>query len=272
MNEVIDNALEKTDTEQGASIAEASKTPIDIALLSQVIEAMLFAADAPLSLKQLQKVLVHPDYAKPSTDDIKQAINDLQAVYADRGIELQTVASGYRFQIKPAYASWMNQLWDEKPPRYSRALLETLVLIAYRQPITRAEIEDVRGVAVSTNIMRTLVERGWVRAVGHRDVPGKPSLYATTKAFLDYFNLPNLEALPTLEAVRDLDSIAAELGAEFEQALTQENVELTTAQPVDADPDATTSQQPLTQTDMAKSTEVDDDELIDSTAITEDEV
>ncbi|MCD6055072.1 MAG: segregation and condensation protein [Gammaproteobacteria bacterium] len=194
---------------------------IEPRVLISVIEAVLFASDQPLSLKQLQKAATHPEYAEPALEAVKAALTQMQEHYSDRGIELQAVGSGYRFQIKPQYARWVSQLWEEKPPRYSRALLETLVLIAYRQPITRAEIEDVRGVAVSTNIIKTLVERGWVRVVGHRDVPGHPSLYATTKAFLDYFNLPALEALPTLEAVRDLDSIASELGAEFEQALAE---------------------------------------------------
>ena len=206
-------------TDEAASKDMIARQPIETTQLGCIIEAILFAADAPLSLKQLQKTFKHAEYVEPSTADIKDSLAHIQTLYAERGIELALLGEGYRFQVKPAYGTWIGQLWDEKPPRYSRALLETLVLIAYRQPITRAEIEEVRGVAVSTQIIKTLLERGWVRSVGHKDVPGKPSLYATTKDFLAYFNLTNLDALPTLEAVRDLDSIAAELGEEFEQVL-----------------------------------------------------
>jgi segregation and condensation protein B len=131
--------------------------------------------------------------------------------YAGSGLELKQVASGFRLQVKPAYETWVSRLWDQRPPRYSRALLETLALIAYRQPITRGEIEDIRGVSVSTNIIRTLQEREWVRPLGHKDVPGKPALYGTTRAFLDYFNLKTLNQLPTLAEIRDLDQYNPEL-------------------------------------------------------------
>jgi segregation and condensation protein B len=129
---------------------------------------------------------------------------------------LKQVASGYRFQVRADYGEWVGRLWKEKPPRYSRALLETLALVAYKQPITRGDIEEIRGVAVSTNIMRTLIEREWVRVVGHRDVPGHPALYATTKNFLDYFNLRSLDELPTLAEIRDLTAGVEELEMEEE--------------------------------------------------------
>lgn len=140
----------------------------------------------------------------PNRGELSQALESLQADYAQRGIELVQVASGYRVQVRRELAPWIGRLWEERPPRYSRALLETLALIAYRQPITRGEIEEVRGVAVSTHIVRTLLERGWVRVVGHREIPGRPALYATTKEFLDYFNLSSLAELPALSEVQAL--------------------------------------------------------------------
>jgi len=133
-----------------------------------------------------------------SRDAIREALDWLQADCAERGIELQHVASGYRFQVRQELAPWISRLWEERPPRYSRALLETLALIAYRQPITRGEIEAIRGVSVSTNIMKTLQEREWIRVVGHREVPGRPALYGSTRQFLDYFNLKSLDDLPAL--------------------------------------------------------------------------
>jgi len=135
----------------------------------------------------------------------------LHAEFEGRGIELKEVASGFRIQVKHELAPWISRLWEERPARYSRALLETLALVAYRQPITRSEIEDVRGVTVSTHIMRTLQDRGWIRIVGHRDVPGHPEMFGTTKEFLDYFSLKSLDELPTLSQLRDIESINAEL-------------------------------------------------------------
>src|SRR5690606_37903643 len=136
--------------------------------------------------------------------------------------ELMEVASGYRFQVRPEYAPWASRLWEERPRRYSRALLETLAIIAYRQPITRGEIEDIRGVAVSTNIAKTLLEREWIRVVGHKDVPGRPAMYATTRQFLDYFNLSSLEQLPPLADIRDLEDIGRELEAKWASGETAE--------------------------------------------------
>ena len=171
--------------------------------LKQIIEAVLMASGEVLSIERLQ--LLFDDYDQPKSPQIKQALESLMEDFSGRGIELVEVASGYRLQVRKEVASWVTRLWDEKPQRYSRALLETMSLIAYRQPITRGDIEDVRGVAVSSNIIRTLLEREWIRVVGHRDVPGRPSLYATTKEFLDYFSLKSLDELPSLDEIRDID-------------------------------------------------------------------
>jgi segregation and condensation protein B len=156
------------------------------------------------------------DEERPPTGEINKALEQLgiSCSRSQRGIELKKVASGYRFQVKQDINEWVSRLWKERPQRYSRALLETIALIAYRQPITRAEIESVRGVSVSTNIIRTLQEREWIRVVGHRDVPGKPALFGTTNAFLDSFGLQNLDDLPTLAEIRDMESLVPELQLE----------------------------------------------------------
>ncbi|MEJ2143235.1 MAG: SMC-Scp complex subunit ScpB [Gammaproteobacteria bacterium] len=177
--------------------------------LKRIIEAVLFSSDEPLDIKRLMELF--PEDGHPGRDAIKAALDSIQSDCEDKSIELKEVKSGFRFQVRQKYADWVTKLWEEKPARYSRAAMETIALIAYRQPITRAEIEEVRGVSVSTQIIRTLMERDWVKVVGHRDVPGKPALYATTKAFLDYFNLKSLEDLPTLAEIKDIDSINAEL-------------------------------------------------------------
>ncbi len=174
--------------------------PIDITL-KMTVEAALFAADQPMTLQQLKYLFDEP---VPTDGMLKQVIDALITDYQNRGIILQEVASGYRFQVAAQMAPSVARLWEEKPTKYSRALLETLALIAYRQPITRGEIEDIRGVSVSSHIVRTLLERGWIHCVGHKDVPGRPAMYATTRAFLDYFNLANLDGLPTLAEVKDL--------------------------------------------------------------------
>ena len=150
----------------------------------QIIEAAIFAAAEPLSAERLQQLF--DEASQPSLPEIKQLIVELEEECATRGVTIQRVASGYRFQAKADYAPWLQRLWEKRPPRYSRALLETLALIAYRQPITRGEIEDVRGVAVSSDIIKKLTEREWIKVVGHRDVPGKPAMFGSTKQFLDY--------------------------------------------------------------------------------------
>ncbi len=178
--------------------------------LKPIIEAVLSASDHPLSVDQIFN-LFHGDIDQPGKDEIRQVLHELVDDYQNRGLQIKQVASGFRYQASPDYANWISRLWEQKPPRYSRALLETLALIAYRQPITRGEIEAIRGVSVSSNIIKTLQEREWVRTLGHKDVPGKPSLYGTTSTFLDYFNLKSLNELPTLSELKDLDSFHPEL-------------------------------------------------------------
>ncbi len=177
--------------------------------LKPILEALFAAADRPLSVNQISD-LFSGDIDQPSKDDIRKAIDEIGGQYQDSGLELKQVASGFRLQVKPAYESWISRLWDQKPPHYSRAMLETLALIAYRQPITRGEIEDIRGVSVSTNMIKTLLEREWVKPLGHKDVPGRPTLYGTTRSFLDYFNIKSLNELPTLSEVSDLDRYTPE--------------------------------------------------------------
>ncbi|MFT7287189.1 MAG: segregation and condensation protein B [Halieaceae bacterium] len=178
--------------------------------LVQIVEAALLAADKPLSVAHLGALF--EDHERPGKDDIAAALAAASERCEDRGYELVEIASGFRFQVRGQLSPWVSRLWQERPQKYSRALLETLALIAYRQPITRGEIEEIRGVAVSTNIIRTLHEREWVRVVGHRDVPGRPAMYATTRQFLDYFNLKSLDQLPALAELRDLETLNAELG------------------------------------------------------------
>ena len=177
--------------------------------LKNIVEGALLAAGRSLNLDDLQTLF--EESARPDKGALKKAIDALREEYAERGIEIKETASGFRIQVKQMYAEWVSRLWEERPTRYSRALLETLALVAYRQPITRAEIEDVRGVSVSTSIVRTVQERDWIRVVGHRDVPGRPAMYGTTKTFLDYFGLKSLDELPTLAELRDIDSINVEL-------------------------------------------------------------
>ena len=181
--------------------------------IKYIVESVLLAAGKPLGIDQL--LAVFGDGEQPERDDIREAVTALQQDYAERGIELVEVASGYRIQVSQSMEPWVSRLTEEKPARYSRALLETLALVAYRQPITRGEIEDIRGVSVSSSIMKTLQEREWVRVVGHRDVPGRPAMYGTTRQFLDYFNLNGLDDLPTLMELRDIDTINAELDLEL---------------------------------------------------------
>jgi segregation and condensation protein B len=176
---------------------------MELTKLKKIIEAALMASGDVLSIERLQ--LLFDDFDKPKSPKIKEALDSLMNDFSGRGIELVEVASGYRFQVHKDVAPWVTRLWDEKPQRYSRALLETMSLIAYRQPITRGDIEDVRGVAVSSQIIRTLLDREWVRVVGHRDVPGRPAMYATTKEFLDYFSLKSLDELPSLDEIREID-------------------------------------------------------------------
>jgi segregation and condensation protein B len=177
--------------------------------LSYVLEAVLLAAGRPVSVDQMLELF--EESQRPSAEEVQAALEELAGRCADRACELREVASGWRMQVRAQYADVVSRLWQERPSRYSRALLETLALIAYRQPITRSEIEDIRGVTVSSTIMRTLHERSWIRVVGHREVPGRPELLGTTREFLDYFGLKSLDDLPTLAELRDLDDIKVQL-------------------------------------------------------------
>ncbi len=177
--------------------------------LKIVVEAALLAAGRPLNVDQVRELF--DERERPTAAEVTEAIHDLAADYEGRALELVEVASGWRAQVRRAYSESVSRLWTERPSRYSRALLETLALIAYRQPITRAEIEEVRGVTVNPNILRTITERGWVRVVGHREAPGRPELLGTTREFLDYFGLKSLDALPTLAELKDMDNVGVQL-------------------------------------------------------------
>ena len=174
--------------------------------LKAIVEAALAAAGGALSVERILELFDDTD--RPDPEAVEQALLTLQTEYRDRGLELVEIASGYRLQVPRRYAPWISRLWDEKPARYSRALMETLALIVYRQPITRPEIEDIRGVAVTSHIIKTLLEREWVRVIGHRETPGRPALYATSRVFLDEFGLKSLDQLPKLSASDPLPSLA----------------------------------------------------------------
>jgi segregation and condensation protein B len=181
--------------------------------LEILVETALLAAGRPLSLADLRRLF--PEEAAPSDEDLTGALAEVARHASERGLVLREVASGYRLEVRADVASFLAPLWNERPPRYSRALLETLALIAYRQPITRAEIEEVRGVSLATSILKTLEEREWIRVVGHREVPGRPALYATTRQFLDYFGLVRLDELPPLESLEQ--EVGLEGGADGEE-------------------------------------------------------
>ena len=178
-------------------------------LIRKIIEGALLAAGKSLDIGQLERLF--EDSERPPRDQLRAALEEIDVDCRERGFELKQTASGYRFQVSQELAPWVNRLWEEKPKRYSRAMLETLSLIAYRQPLTRGDIELVRGVAVSSEIIKTLQERDWIRVVGYRDVPGKPALFATTKQFLDYFNLKSLDDLPALGEIKDFTDLDSEL-------------------------------------------------------------
>lgn len=188
--------------------------------LQQILEAALMVAGRPLPVAHMQRLFDEAE--QPSTAEIQTALEALRERYQISGIELREVASGFQFQAKTELSPWLSRLWEERPPRYSRALLETLALIAYRQPITRAEIEEIRGVTVSSHITKTLLEREWIRVIGYREVVGKPALYGTTKTFLDHFNLKSLDELPTLAELKDLDVQEAKLQVQLELPQTDE--------------------------------------------------
>lgn len=184
--------------------------------LKQIVEGLLMASDKPLSLDDIYKIFYNEDN-NFELITLKEVIDEIASDCAQRGIELKEVASGWRFQVKPELSLWVNKLYQERPPKYSRALLETMSLIAYRQPITRAEIESVRGVAVGSNIIKTLLEHEWVKVIGHKEVPGRPAIFATTKKFLDHFNLKSLRELPELMEFTEaaVEEIAAKDNSEI---------------------------------------------------------
>jgi len=189
--------------------------------LKNIIEAALMVSERPVSLTQLL-ALFEKELDGPERADVRAAVDQIAEDYTGRGIELKEVASGFRIQVNGDYSEWINLLFEDRPPRYSRALLETLAIIAYRQPVTRAEIEEIRGVSVSSNIIRTLQERSWIRVVGQRDIPGKPELLATSKEFLDYFNLKKLSDLPSLAEIKDFAQINPDLFDELEKKIQEE--------------------------------------------------
>lgn len=202
--------------------------------LKMIIEGALLAAGHSLDINQLEKLFDDDLFGsrepggngaseenRPPRDQIQAALEDIEADCTGRGFELKRTGSGYRFQVRQELSQWVNKLWDEKPKKYSRALLETLALIAYRQPITRGDIEEIRGVSVSSEIIKSLLEREWVRVVGHRDVPGRPALYATTKQFLDYFSMSSLDQLPALSEIKDIEDINPELALEVAQQMVE---------------------------------------------------
>ena len=213
---------------------------VDTGKLKQIVEGALMAAGEPLSVDRLVKLFKRGELdAAEGRQQIREALRELGEEAAGRGYELKRVASGFRFQVRSELSEWIGRLWEEKPPRYSRALLETLALIAYKQPVTRGDIEQVRGVAVSQNIVRTLLERGWVRVVGQRETPGRPNLYGTTRAFLDYFNLKKLDELPPLAEIRSmLEPLAAQGDAEDAPASGEQQTDSPDAEQQTDSPDA----------------------------------
>ena len=190
----------------------------------QIIEAALLSASRPLKIEEIQRLF--PKDQTPDKEDIKETLNEIEELCANRGVELKRVSSGYRMQVKQSLSEYIAKLWEEKPQKYTKATLETLALIAYRQPITRGEIEEIRGVSVGTQLIRGILERGWIKIVGQRDVPGRPSLYATTKEFLDYFDLQHLRELPDLPDLPDVDSLDMELPLEEEKEHPESQSEL----------------------------------------------
>ena len=200
--------------------------------LKDIVEGALLAAGRPLALDELAAIFAEDE--RPTLPQLKKALATLEKDYAERAVEIKEVGSGFRIQVRAELAVWIQRLWEERPTRYSRALLETLALITYRQPITRAEIEEVRGVSISTSIMKTLQDREWVRIVGYRDVPGRPAMYGTTKQFLDYFGVKSLDELPSLAELRDIEPLTPELPFD-DEAADEAAAEPATLEDADAD-------------------------------------
>ena len=208
-NDAAQDPMTSHSLEAADAAADAATTVANDLALRNVCEAALLAAGRPLTVEQIAELFDEAE--RPGNQQVRMALEALSADYATRGIELREVSTGFRVQVRAEAASVVSRLWQERPAKYSRALLETLALIAYRQPITRGEIEDIRGVAVNPNIIRTLQERGWIRTVGYREVPGRPELLGTTREFLDYFGLKSLDNLPTLAQLRDVENLGVQL-------------------------------------------------------------
>lgn len=225
--------------------------------LADILEAALMAAGEPLSVEQLCALFASNE--RPHGRDVRKCLQEMAAAKEGSALELKEVGSGWRFQVPEVYAPWVKRLFAEKPQRYSRALLETLAIIGYRQPVTRGEIEEIRGVAVSTNIMRTLQEREWIRVLGHKELPGRPAMYGTTREFLDYFNLKSLDELPSLAELQDLDKINVDLDLPHPDQAHSDDAEPAAVAAVEVAADSAEMQQEMSQ----ETTEMDLDEGAD---------
>jgi segregation and condensation protein B len=233
--------------------------------LKPIVEAALLASTQPMTIVQLKAIFGEEE--EVGTDELKAALDALAADCEGRGVELLEVASGWRYQVRREVHGWVSRMWAEKPSRYSRALLETLALIAYRQPITRPEIEQIRGVVVSSNIIKTLEEREWIRVVGYRDVPGRPALFGTTRTFLDYFNLKSLDNLPPLSEIRDLDELNPQMRLEGDA----DGVPARVALPEGSDEDTAAHEPPAGDDDIAAASHTADEAENPDGAAEEDE-
>lgn len=233
--EILDETMADDDEIIDDADSQCSAMPLAQEDIKSLLEAAIFAAGEPMTMKRLL-ALFDEDNA-PSNEELKQALDELTEDYSNRGVELKHVASGYRFQARADYAGYLQKLWEKKPPRFSRAMLETLALIVYRQPITRGEIEEVRGVSTSSNIMKGLVDRGWVKIVAYKDVPGKPAMYGTTKDFLDYFDLQTLKDLPDLKDIVDLEQKEKELNEQLVLNMSLQEQDVSDSQAAHIDPE-----------------------------------
>ncbi len=223
--------------------------------LVQILEGAILAAGKPLTVQNMADLF--EEHERPENSQIREALKEVAERCEERGFELSEVASGFRFQVRQELSQWVGRLWHERPAKYSRALLETLALIAYRQPITRGEIEEIRGVAVSSNIIKTLHERDWIRVVGHRDVPGRPAMYATTRDFLDYFDLKSLDQLPALAEIRDFETLTQELG--FEGLVDESAQEEAASEALDSETDAEAGEAGNSYSEIEDAAEVEDE-------------
>lgn len=233
---------------------------MDSQQLKNIIEAALLAAGEPLTLEQLRTLFGDSEKDGPERSEIRETLKELTDEYASRGIEIREVASGFRIQVREEMAQWLTKLWEDRPPRYSRALMETLAIVVYRQPVTRGDIEEIRGVSVTSNIIRTLLERDWIKVVGHRDVPGKPAMFGSTRAFLDYFGLKKLDDLPPLAELAAMEPVAVQL--ELGTADQEPSAE---PQSEDAQAEQGDSAQAESNAETAASPDVDADNVDDET-------